>query len=274
MASNSEWNGPGLESPLKPLASDVPTTVSAQPAEDPPFGGLDVLQIGLFIFVPPIIATVFLVQLVHTLWYPQLPIQALGETRPWLLLGPQFIWFAVVTLFLLDYSKNRFHQSLWQAIHWNWPKTGWLSIIGVGIGSLSLIALQRLLPMPKTSPFDKFFERPVDAYAIAVLGILFAPFMEELFFRGLLYPVLARRLGVAASVLLTAGLFGIIHYPEYKAWGPVLVVFLVGVILAIVRARTRSVAASFVVHAIYNGVPILTIMVVSHGFTHLEKLAR
>jgi hypothetical protein len=226
------------------------------------------------IFVVPIIATVFLVQLVHTFWYPQVPIQAFGETRPWLFLGPQFIWFVLVTLFLLEYSKNRFHQSLWQAVRWNWPKTGRLAIIGVGLASLSLMELQRLLPMPKTSPFDKFFERPVDAYAIAVLGILFAPFMEELFFRGFLYPVLARRTGVAASVLLTAGLFGLIHYPEYKAWGPVFIIFLVGIILALVRARTRSVAASFIVHAIYNGVPILTIMLASHGFQHLEKLAQ
>jgi hypothetical protein len=54
----------------------------------------------------------------------------------------------------------------------------------------------------------------------------------------------------------------------------VLIVFLVGVILAGVRAWTRSVAASFIVHAIYNGVPILTIMVASHGFRHLEKLAQ
>ena len=273
MSSNSGWSEPDPENSSPLLSNGTPPTLTAPAAENPPFGGVEVLQIGLLIFVVPVIASAFLVILVQKLWYPQLSIQAV-EAKPWLLLGPQFIWFAIVTLFLIDYSKARFHQTLWQAIRWNWPKTGWLAIVGMGIASLSLMALQRFLPMPKTSPFDKFFERPVDAYAIAILGIVFAPFMEELFFRGLLYPVLARRTGVAASVLLTASLFGVIHYPEYKAWGPVFIVFLVGVILAIVRARTRSVAASFVVHAIYNGVPILTIMVASHGFRHLEKLAQ
>jgi hypothetical protein len=272
MSSNSGWSGPGLENPSKSLDSEAPNTSRAL-AEDPPFGGLDVLQIGLLIFVAPIIASAFLVVIIQKIWYPQLSIQAV-QAKPWLVLGPQLVWFAMVTLFLIDYSKVRFHESLWQAIRWNWPKSGWLIIIGAGVASLSLVALERLLPMPKTSPFDKFFETPVAGYAIAVLGILFAPFMEELFFRGLLYPVLARRVGVAASVLLTAALFGIIHYPEYKAWGPVFIVFLVGVILALVRAWTRSVAASFVVHAIYNGVPILTIMIVSHGFRHLDKLAQ
>jgi uncharacterized protein len=272
MTLNSGWSGPGLENPLEPLDSEAPNTSRAL-AEDPPFGGLDVLQIGLLIFVAPIIASAFLVVIIQKIWYPQLSIQAV-QAKPWLVLGPQLVWFVMVTLFLIDYSKVRFHQSLWQAIRWNWPKSGWLIIIGAGVASLSLVALERLLPMPKTSPFDKFFETPVGAYAIAVLGILFAPFMEELFFRGFLYPVVARRLGIAASVLLTAVLFGLIHYPEYKAWGPVFIVFLVGVILAVVRAWTHSVAASFVVHAIYNGVPILTIMVASHGFQHLEKLAK
>lgn len=273
MSSNSGWSGPGTENAPDPLIPEIPTNLSAPPAENPPFGGIEVLQIGLLIFIAPIIASAFLVVIIQKVWYPQLPIQAV-QAKPWVVLGPQLVWFAAVTLFLIDYSKARFHQSLWQAIRWNWPKSGWLAIIGAGITSLSLVALERLIPMPKTSPFDRFFETPADGYAIAALGILFAPFMEELFFRGLLYPVLARRMGVAASVLLTAGLFGIIHYPEYKAWGPVLIVFLVGVILAVVRAWTRSVAASFVVHAIYNGVPILTVMIVSHGFRHLEKLAQ
>jgi membrane protease YdiL (CAAX protease family) len=273
MSSNSGWGLPSSENAPDPLTSETPPNLSAPPVEDPPFGGIEVLQIGLLIFIVPIIASAFLVVFIQKIWYPQLSIQAV-QSKPWLLLGPQLVWFALVTVFLIDYSKARFHQSLWQAIRWNWPKSGWLTIIGAGVASLSLVGLERLLPMPKTSPFDKFFQTPVNGYAIAVLGILFAPFMEELFFRGFLYPVLARRLGIAASVLVTAGLFGIIHYPEYKAWGPVLIVFLVGVILTVVRAWTRSVAASFVVHAIYNGVPILTIMLASHGFQHMEKLAQ
>ncbi len=273
MSSNSGGIGPGIENAPDSAAAVTPSSVSTSPAENPPFGGLEVLQIGLLIFVVPIIASAFLVLLVQKIWYPHLSIQSV-QAKPWLLLGPQMVWFAAVTLFLIDYSRARFRQSLWQAIRWNWPKSGWFAIIGAAGASLSLVALERLLPMPQTSPFDKFFETPVGAYAIAVLGILFAPFMEELFFRGFLYPVVARRLGIAASVLLTAALFGLIHYPEYKAWGPVFIVFLVGVILAVVRAWTHSVAASFVVHAIYNGVPILTIMIASHGFQHLEKLAK
>jgi membrane protease YdiL (CAAX protease family) len=86
--------------------------------------------------------------------------------------------------------------------------------------------------------------------------------------------VLARRLGVSAGVLLTALPFALIHEPEYKAWGPVLIIFLVGLVLTLVRAKMKSVGASFIVHCVYNGVPVVAAMVASHGFQHLEKLAQ
>jgi membrane protease YdiL (CAAX protease family) len=95
-----------------------------------------------------------------------------------------------------------------------------------------------------------------------------------LFFRGFLYPVLARRLGVSAGVLLTALPFALIHTPEYKAWGPVLIIFIVGMVLTLVRAKMKSVAAGFIVHSVYNGVPVIAAVIASHGFQHLEKLAQ
>lgn len=273
MSSNSGWSGPSLENPPNPPPAVAPQPLSTPPAENPPFGGIEVLQIGLLMFVVPIIAAPFVVVLVQKFRYPHLSFVQVGA-KPWVLLAPQFIWFAVVALFLIDYTKSKFHQTLWQAIRWNWPRHRWPLMVGIGF--LTLIALQgleRLLPLPKNSPFDQFFDRPLDAYAFAFLAIAFAPFMEELFFRGFLYPVLARRLGVSAGVVLTALPFALIHGPEYKAWGPVLIIFLIGVVLTLVRAKMKSVAASFIVHSIYNGVPVVTVLIASHGFRHLEKLA-
>lgn len=273
MSSNSEWSGPGFENPPDPSAI-APQNVNAPPAENPPFGWVEVLQIGLLMFVVPILAAPFIVVFVQKFMFPHLTFAQVA-VKPWVLLAPQFIWFAVVTLFLIDYSKAKFHQTLWQAVRWNWPAHRWPVLVGVGFVTLfALQGLERLLPIPKTSPFDQFFDRPLDAYAFAFLAIAFAPFMEELFFRGFLYPVLARRVGVAAGVLLTAAIFASIHIFEYKAWGPVLIIFLVGVVLTLVRAKMKSVGASFIVHSVYNGVPVVAAIIASHGFQHLEKLAQ
>jgi hypothetical protein len=41
-----------------------------------------------------------------------------------------------------------------------------------------------------------------------------------------------------------------------------------------VRAKMKSVAAGFIVHSVYNGVPVIAAVIASHGFQHLEKLAQ
>jgi hypothetical protein len=96
--------------------------------------------------------------------------------------------------------------------------------------------------------------------------------MEELFFRGFLYPVLARRMGVAWGIFLTALPFGLIHMFQYGyAWGVVLLIFLMGVVCTAVRAATGSVASSFLVHVGYNATEMLLFAIATDGFRHMEK---
>ena len=121
--------------------------------------------------------------------------------------------------------------------------------------------------------------------------------MEELYFRGFLYPVLVRyiEMGVAfllkhvvamedevvlsrniamsSAILLTAIPFALLHGAQLGfAWGPVLVIFLVGVVLTMVRAKTNSVAAGVLMHMAYNGTITLALFAGTDGFKHLEKL--
>ena len=85
--------------------------------------------------------------------------------------------------------------------------------------------------------------------------------------------MLVRRLGVVLAIVLTAAGFGLIHAPQLgRAWAPVLVVFLVGLVLTITRALTKSVAAGLLIHIAYNGTISALIFVASDGFRHLEKL--
>ena len=97
--------------------------------------------------------------------------------------------------------------------------------------------------------------------------------MEELFFRGFLYPVLARSIGMPIAIFLTALGFALLHGAQLMfSWGPVLVIFLVGMVITVVRAKTNSVAAGVVIHMAYNGTLTLAMFVATDGFRHLEKL--
>jgi uncharacterized protein len=275
MSSNPEWPQTSQDLAPPPAPPPVIANESAKPAENPPFSGWDVILIAFLMFIAPVlILEPIAVLAVQKIFYPQLTITQVA-LKPWMVLGPQFFWSIVMVVYLIDFMQRRFRRSLLDAISWNWPKASWLRLIGISAATLIFLqALERILPLPKKSPFDQFFKQPADAYAFAFLAIAIAPFTEELFFRGLLYPVLARKIGVAMAVLLTALPFALIHAFEYKAWAPVLIVFLVGVVLTLVRAKLHSVGASFVVHSIYNGVPVIAVVIASHGFQHLEKLAQ
>lgn len=72
------------------------------------------------------------------------------------------------------------------------------------------------------------------------------PFIEECYFRGLLFAAVAEKIGVIGSVLLTALLFAWLH-PMHN-----LTILPVAFLLGGTRAKTRSVAACFVLHAGYN----------------------
>jgi hypothetical protein len=183
----------------------------------------------------------------------------------------QLLAYIVVAIFMVALLEGKYHVRFWQAIRWNWPNA-MLKFLGLGVLTVALDFLGRFLPMPKNTPFEQFFARPLDAYLISVFAITVGPLMEELFFRGFLYPVIARRLGVIWGVVLTAIPFGLIHSVQYgNAWSAVLIVCLVGVVLTSVRAATKSVAASFLVHVGYNGTLMFLAALATDGFRHMDK---
>lgn len=79
---------------------------------------------------------------------------------------------------------------------------------------------------------------------------LAAPLIEELFFRGLLQPALARWWRSPwAAILFCGTAFGAIHYTNVETV-PALALF--GVVLGFVYARTRSLTATIALHMLFN----------------------
>jgi membrane protease YdiL (CAAX protease family) len=110
-----------------------------------------------------------------------------------------------------------------------------------------------------------------DAWLMTVFGVFIAPFAEELLFRGLLFPALARRAGALLSLVVTSVLFGAIHSQQLAgAWIQVTCIVLVGFMLTLVRWRFRSLASSTLVHVGYNGALFVALFVQTQGFTHFS----
>jgi uncharacterized protein len=245
--------------------------LSPPPAENPLWNGWDVLLIVGLAF-----ATIFVSQFAiligaHYLFYPHASMVDLAQ-RPILLLISQYVIDVSVVLYLLLLIEGKYHAGFVRAIRWNWPGNAWKLLLVGGVMLLVLSMLENLLPMPKDTPFDKLFERPRDAYLLAIIAVSLGPLVEELFFRGFFYPVIARRWGIGWAIFLTALPFALMHMPQYGwAWGALLVIFIVGVVCGTVRAVTKSVGASFLVHVGYNGTQMLIALFATSGFTHMPK---
>lgn len=207
-------------------------------------------------------------------YYLQSPHPKLADLvqRPILLLISQFVIDGAVVAYLFLLVEGKYHQPFWRAIRWSWPRQVW-AMLALGAATyIGLAMLGTLLPMPKETPFDKLFENRRDAYLLAIIATTLGPLMEELFFRGFFYPVVAKRWGAGWGIFLAALPFALLHMQQYGySWGILLLIFGVGVVCGIVRAATGSVAASFLVHAGYNGAQMLIAITLTHGFTRMPK---
>lgn len=239
--------------------------------ENPPWNGFDVLAIVGVAVISLVILPLIVVVFVHALVFPKLSMSEIVQV-PEVVLAVQVLIYAVVFALIVRLLRLRTGQ-FWVPLRWNWPNA-WAGFLILGaILYFALMGLGQMLPIPKHLPIDRFFQTSREAAMMSVLSMTLAPFMEELFFRGLLYPVLARRFGVAASIFLTGAAFGILHGAQLKYSWAVLIIFIVGVVLTAVRAYTKSVGASFLVHAAYNGTLSGLLFVATNGFRHLEKIS-
>jgi uncharacterized protein len=241
--------------------------------QDPAWNGWDVLRL-IFLTIVALFAGVFTVLLIaRWRFYPHTALGEIARVPLVVVAGQALAYLLILAYMYVLVTRERRRPDFLAAIHWNWPSSVAVYVL-VGFAlSLALQGLAHFLPIPKELPIDSFFRTPAEAWALGILSVTLAPLMEELFFRGFLYPVLARRLGLPVAVFLTALGFALLHGAQLMfSWGPVLVIFLVGLVLTMVRAKKNSVAAGVLIHMAYNGTITVAMFAATDGFRHLEKL--
>jgi uncharacterized protein len=262
--SSSQSGDPGVP-PAIQLAA-------AQPS-DPAWNGWDILRL-IFLTLVALLVGVFTVLLIaRWLVYPHTHLGEIARVPLVVVAGQSLAYVLILVYMHVLVTRERGRPDFLAAIHWNWPPNTAVFVLAGFILSVALQAVAHFLPIPKELPIDSFFRTPAEAWALGILSVTLAPLMEELFFRGFLYPVLARRLGVSFAVFITALGFAALHGAQLMfSWGPVLVIFIVGLVLTMVRAKTDSVAAGVIIHMAYNGTITVAMFAATDGFRHLEKL--
>jgi uncharacterized protein len=269
---------PGLEG-TPPVEATEPKLIAppaAIPREAPVFGFLDVALALFGAILAIMVSNLLALGIARALpRFSGLSIQQLAKV-PAVVIPAQVVAYILVVGFIHLLLYLRYHQGLTEAIPFRWPRQNWAMLAAAGVAlAFAVLVLGRFLPMPKQLPIEEFFKDRTSAFIMLGFGVLIAPVVEELFFRGLLYPVLNRSLGPWFALTVTSLLFAMLHAGQLAlAWAPLMSLFLVGMALTVVRARFQSVAASTVVHMSYNAALFGVLFWQTGGFRNMEVLTR
>lgn len=270
---SSSGNNPApLDEPLTPPPAAAEIGPIRLPVENPPWNFWDIVRLVIVaIFAIGVFGVLAVARALHYLG-PQPEAELARDPR--IIVPAQFAAYLVLFVAMVVLVRLR-GFAFWRTVKWNFPAASWAGYLALGIAlAIAIQGVSSLLPIPKQLPIDRYFRTPLGAYMMTFFGVAVAPFVEEMLFRGFLYPVLARRLGLTAAVVLTAIAFAFIHESQLAhAWAPLLMLFVVGVALTAVRARMQSVAGSWLMHVGYNATLFLMLFLASDYFRHLERLS-
>jgi membrane protease YdiL (CAAX protease family) len=140
---------------------------------------------------------------------------------------------------------------------------------GVAVGLAAFLVVQPFLRLVSFLEKRSFPEMPVQQVLqviartrsgsvlvlATIVAVVVAPVSEEMLFRGFLQPALGRWTGRRLAMLLSAAFFAAAHMDLYAM--PMLLVL--GIALAYIYDRTRSLAAPVTLHMAFNGITLLSV---------------
>ena len=225
-----------------------------------------------------------------------------AQNLTWLALGTQFLLYAMALAGAVPFFRMAWGKPYLTGLHWHAATAVRLRYRLLALAFVcNILAMvgNWMLPFPDHAPIDKMFATANDAWMLMSFGVLVAPFFEEMIFRGFLLPAVAtgwdwcheRLTGTRPRHLVTVGNpvwstgakvfgalvvsapFALMHSAQVgSAWGPLMLLYCVSLILCAVRLVTRSLAASTVVHSAYNFMLFAVMLVQTGGFRHMDKM--
>jgi len=218
------------------------------------------------------------------------------------LLGTQALLYLFTFVGSLIVFPLVWHKSLFAGLQWRGSRA--LQFSGFLIGAAGLCFVLAMIdgyffPGPKDAPIDRIFRMPGAAWILFAFGVTFAPFFEEIAFRGFLLPSLATAFdwtvektthrprpgldwnghpqwsmpAMIVASILTSILFAFMHADQTSySIGPFLLLIGVSLVLCTARLRLRSLAASVLLHASYNFLLFSFMLIGTSGFRHLDKM--
>jgi len=179
-----------------------------------------------------------------------------------IIMGANLLLEVLLVVAALLFSVRKYRCSL-RDLGFRMPRKGglWLPAfllvaayltIGVYFSVITAIGEDRLLPDEGSIP-EAVFDSPVTLPIAALLALLFAPLMEETFFRGFVFGTLRWRWGLFSAALVSGFLFSALHF----SLATLLPFTVIGMIFAWAYAYSGSLFASMAAHFAFNVISFL-----------------
>lgn len=159
-------------------------------------------------------------------------------------------------------------RPFWRSIRWEWPDNTTPTIViilsiltalvlyGIAFGVTSLYGGEK-------TDLDMLIESSMyTRVATAFIAFATAPLIEEVIYRGVIYPAVEKVLGMGFAIVVVSLLFAGIHVFQYRSnLAVILVITLLSITLTVARAVTGKLIPSFIIHLIFNGVQSVLIVI-------------
>jgi membrane protease YdiL (CAAX protease family) len=210
-----------------------------------------------------VLSVVWVVGLLNAVWGPDipdfadLPLWALPVLNLGLwvgyLLGP--VWY-----------RRAVGWTLWdrRELGMTGQQAGLAVAVGVGLQLVVLPALYFLLglfidadPGASARELVDRVDGPLDVAWLVLSVLVVAPLVEEWFFRGLLLPAMAHKMGLAGAAVGSSVVFALVHQIPVVMPG----LFVVALVLALLVQRTGRLGPAIVAHLAFNAVTVVQLLV-------------
>lgn len=121
------------------------------------------------------------------------------------------------------------------------------------------VALNNIICMSPLVQMSEEYQNASDAFYGSSLGIellgsaIVTPILEELLHRGVVFGRLRRRMGMWASVILSALVFAVLHFNIVQF----IYAFLLGVVFALIVEKTGRLSFAIVAHVVANAIAVI-----------------
>lgn len=115
------------------------------------------------------------------------------------------------------------------------------------------IPINHLQPDIEAQAFEEILRSitgPAEFMVLLVIGAVLAPLSEELFYRGMIYPVFRQHLGPLWGAVLAGIVFGVAHWDLWRT----IPLAIGGAVLCYIYEKTGSIFVSALAHGVWNGI--------------------